>query len=57
MDSSICLHFSLLVTTFFGCKPKIQPFLVVNDKNNRKRLLFTIYFVTLHPKPLNIFIR
>ena len=34
MDSSICFHFSLFVTTFFGCKPKIQPFLVVKDKNN-----------------------
>ena len=50
MDSSICLHFSLFATTFFGCKSKIQPFLVVKDKNNRKRLLFSIFFRNFAPE-------
>ena len=33
IDFFVC-SFSRFITTFFGCKPKKQPFLVVTEKNN-----------------------
>lgn len=50
LEESITSHGDSIVTIFFGCKPKIQPFLVVNNKNNRKRLLYSFLFRNFAPE-------